>query len=149
MVGPTDSDRREAPMRRTWMFLVLIALLGAAAVPAVDAAGKKKFRTKVTLDDYEPARVAPRANVDERFLGTVKSRKRQCIRRRTVNLYRTFEGNTELVGTGKSNRVGKFGIVVPFKVHNFEGEYVAKAKPKRTKTFRCRPGRSAPYAPFN
>ena len=136
--------------KRTWIVLSVVALVGVMLVPIADGARKPKIKTKVTMNEFEPVteRAARRADVPVRFLGSVSSKKAKCKKRRTVNVFKTFNGETTKVGTGKTNRKGKFGIVVALEDHNFKGDYVAKAKKKRAKKFICKKGKSAVYSPW-
>jgi hypothetical protein len=120
------------------MFVCLIAVAGMVLAPAASGGKKRKVRTTVTIEDYEPAR-AQRADVPIRFLGTADASKRKCERRRKVVLFKTLNGTKQKLGTAKTNRKGEWSLVVPFEVHLFKGQYTAKGTKRKTKRIVCKP----------
>jgi len=100
--------------RRASLAIVALAAI-AALLPAASASAATP--TKVIVSLKFPA-----------FHGTIQSPKAACRKNRTVRLYREKSGPDKLLGTGKSNKKGKWSI--PIKLTS--GGYYAKTPKKGT-----------------
>jgi hypothetical protein len=96
--------------------VLLLAVLAAALLPAVAAAGPA-YSTKIVVSLKTPA-----------FHGTLKSSKSACATNRTVKLFREKPGPDTLLGTDKSNAKAKWSIPLGKKL--VAGSYYAKAPAK-------------------
>lgn len=103
---------------------LLIAVLAAALLPAVSAAGSS-YSTKVIVSLRTPA-----------FHGTLKSGRSACATNRTVKLFREKSGPDKLLGTDKSNAKAKWSIPIGKLPHG--SSYYARAPAKG----RCKAAKS-------
>ena len=95
--------------------MLLLAVVGPALAPAA-----KSFKTRVTIAQGD----------NTNFHGRVKSKKKACIKRRSVTLQRktTYQSSFHSIGHTRSRKTGKWKV----KTHPIsQASYRAKVKKKR------------------
>lgn len=112
--------------------LALVAALSVALLAGtvgVAAAGKKKVESEVEITGGGP----------NGMRGTVDADKRECRLNREVFAYvGTSDGRGVLIGTDRTNRLGRWSIKKPI----YAGDYFIKVRRDRRGPFICQPDRS-------
>ncbi|HMC06091.1 MAG TPA: hypothetical protein VKG89_01725 [Solirubrobacterales bacterium] len=117
--------------RIAWLSGALVAALAVVAVPAL-ATQTVKIDSKVTMSSQAPA-----------FHGKVKSDNHACETQRKVKLFRQKSGPDKLLGTDKTNHLGRWKIVVdPLKSGAYYAKVVRRSEGTAGTIFVCRADRS-------
>ncbi len=119
--------------RLSMIFVALVACL-AIGMSSVAAAGTAKVKTTVSIAYQAGSGPYGQSN----FHGKVKSKKKACIKGRTVKVKNVSTGAT--VGTTKSDKKGNYTIGSGSSAA--KGTYVAKVKKKVTNRFICKKAKS-------
>ena len=111
--------------RRLVLFVVLVAALAVALLPAVSASGAGKNSTKIVVSLKFPA-----------FHGKLTSPRQGCLGSRTVKMYRERNGKKKQLGKDTSEDNGKWAI--PVGKNLTSGAYYATV----AKRGKCKPAKS-------
>ncbi len=86
---------------------VVALIVGAVAIP-VGSAGAAKVDSESFFKRFKLSETSERVT----YLGRVGSEQRKCTKQRKVKIVRKRRGGKETVGTTKTDRKGKFKIVL-------------------------------------
>ena len=109
---------------------IALALAVSLALTPVAGGHVAKFKTKVTIRNVD--------NVEYR--GKVSSRKRPCIRRRAISLYRNEP--REVIGTDKSDRKGRWLVELLIPGDDYYARAARRVITRSGHRHVCRAGRS-------